>query len=845
MKKSIFKALKQIIVISILVLLIVPQFAFAESGVEEVSISYNGTDNSVTIIADAASYKGAAVIIEISKDEQNTILNITRTNDSGAITHKETIPVDFEGGRYDVTVLTKEKTLSGYFIYPNEESINSALPMISGKESATDLCNALKENADSLAIDMLVFEEIADDVSSIMFAMKPEDDWNTPVEFLNSYNNALAAVYLKKGTAPADVFSKYGAGFDFNVDNYSNLTSQEKPYVDSYLKNADYTSVSVEEAFFEGKAASMVHTSTDWTILVERLADKETAIALDLDKTYLDELYDTEAAYKKFFSELKGDEDITEIRGLFLSVTKACYESEIASGDRIGTLNVSYNENENKVTITGNGASYYGAAAVITISKDEENTLINITRTGNGGSITHNELIPLSFEGGRYEVTVTTKEKTLNGYFIYPSDDSVRNTLPIINAKTSSSELCNALKENADSLAVDMLVFENVADEASVIMFEMRPDGGWRSPSEFLNSYNNALAAVSLNKGTAPAEVFSKYGAGIGIDAEKYNSLTTEKTYVDDYLKNADYTTIFVKDAFYESKAISQVIGAGSWSALLKAITNEENALALDLDKTYFNKLVNADVAYQEFFSELNGNEDITQIRELFLKVTKACYEEENKTVDEPNSSKDFGGGGGGGGISKQPSDSININNPTTEDTGFSDMSNHWAKDAINTLAKSGIIGGFPDGTFKPDESVTRAQFTVMVVRALGIKSEKQCEFTDVSGNSWYMESISAAVNAGIVNGTGDGKFSPDEYIKRQDAFLIIYRAYSELLKSEEKHSFVDGNMISDYAVQAVEALYAADIVKGTDSGELKPLDNTSRAEVATILLRIIEKGEE
>lgn len=504
---------------------------------------------------------------------------------------------------------------------------------------------------------------------------------------------------------------------------------------------------------------------------------------------------------------------------------------------------VSYNGKEKTVTVIANVASYGGAAAIITISKDAGNTIMNITRTDNNGTVTHSEVMPESFGGGRYDVTVATKEKTLMGYFIYPLAESINAVLPIINGKETVSDLCQALKDNANPLAIDMLVFENIAEDVSKIMLAQKPDGGWRESAEFLKSYNNALAAVFLNEGKAPADVFSKYGAAFDFDAGRYTALTAaEKALLDTYLKEANYTLLSVIDAFSEGKAVSQLGASESWGIMREKI--KENEAILNFDTTYFDLLTNTDAAYQDFFSEFTGKESIDTLRELFLKVTESCYNKE-KASGSKSSSKASGGGGVQIPARNNTVPTVPDNNNTTANEEFTDMAEHWAKDAVKSLANRGIIGGFPDGSFKPGESVTRAQFAVMVAKALKLRSGEKCDLTDVQEGSWYAESVSAAVNAGIILGMDDGRFYPDEYIKRQDALLILYRAFGDSLQKMEEKSFIDSEQISDYAREAIDALSAAGIAKGTDTGELKALDNTSRAEIAVMLARVLEAGKE
>lgn len=510
------------------------------------------------------------------------------------------------------------------------------------------------------------------------------------------------------------------------------------------------------------------------------------------------------------------------------------------------TANVSYNGKEKTVTVIANDMGAKGAAAIITISKDEENTIMNIARTDKNGTVTHTEIMPESFGGGRYNVTVATKKKTLEGYFIYPLAESINSVLPIINSKETVSDLCQALKDNSDPLAIDMLIFEEIAEKASKVMFALKPDDGYGSAAIFLESYNNAISAVYLNDGKTPADVFSKYGAAFGFDAGEYQALTdAEKALIDVYLKNADYTLLSVTDTFYEGKAVSQLGAADSWSVMRDKI--EENEETLDFDTTYFDDLKNTDEVYQEFFSEFTGKENIDELRDLFLEVSERCYDKE-KDSGSKSSSKGSGGGGGGGAkisVPKAEIPAVPEKNEQATNAEFADMAEHWAKDAVKSLSQSGIIGGFPDGTFKPDESVTRAQFTVMVAKALKIESDEKSDLSDVLEGSWYEKSVNAAVKAGIIGGMGDGKFCPDEYIKRQDALLILYRAFGEKLEKGEGKTFADSEKISDYAKEAIKHLSAAGIANGTDTGEIMPLDATSRAEVAAMLARILETGRE
>lgn len=511
-------------------------------------------------------------------------------------------------------------------------------------------------------------------------------------------------------------------------------------------------------------------------------------------------------------------------------------------------LNISYSGADKKITLSADICEKENQAVVIKIASDAENTLVTAIRSGEGGAVLHSETMPASFSGGRYDITVSSLDKTVTGYFIYPIEADIESVLPILNGAESDSELTGLMKANADPLAIDMLIFEPIADKAGKIFFSMMPADGLKTATEFLEGYNNSLAAVGLSGGEKADTVLAKYGAAIGVEASIYASLADdEKSALDSYILNADYTKRTVKAVIYDGKAASQIKVADSWSELKAKI--EENSETLNLDTEYFDKVDLKDSVYQEMYSNLSGEEDIEEIREIFYEASKTCYEEENEPVTKP--AKGSGGGGGGAKVSVSLGNNANVGSSSpagSTDTkkSFSDTENHWGKDYIAELAEKGIINGFDDGTFKPDISVTRAEFVTMVVKALGLETVDADEsFSDVKKDSWFFAAVMTANKNGLVNGVADGMFSPDSKISRQDAFVILSRAFKDSLKAGEASDFADNENISEYAKEAAELLSASGIVSGNEKNELRPKDETSRAEVAALISRILALGKE
>lgn len=176
----------------------------------------------------------------------------------------------------------------------------------------------------------------------------------------------------------------------------------------------------------------------------------------------------------------------------------------------------------------------------------------------------------------------------------------------------------------------------------------------------------------------------------------------------------------------------------------------------------------------------------------------------------------------------------------------FNDLKNYsWAGGAVEKLYNDGIINGRGGGIFAPEDFVTRAEFTQMIIKALGFVQEEldYDRFADVSEGDWYSKSVLSAEKLNIVNGISEDLFGADENITRQDAAVIAYRAtrYTPINidSNIEDISFTDQENISDYAQTAVKILKKMGIINGYDDGSYKPLGTATRAEAAVIIYNL------
>ncbi|MBP7863101.1 S-layer homology domain-containing protein [bacterium] len=181
---------------------------------------------------------------------------------------------------------------------------------------------------------------------------------------------------------------------------------------------------------------------------------------------------------------------------------------------------------------------------------------------------------------------------------------------------------------------------------------------------------------------------------------------------------------------------------------------------------------------------------------------------------------------------SEQPTVVVNVTNLP------SDSRNHWAQQYIGMLIDKGTIGGFPDGTFKPDDGISRAQFAAIIVKALGLPTAgRNAEFKDLSDKHWAYKAISSAVEGGLVGGFPDGSFRPEDKITRTQALVILAKALPggngapRLLDR-----YKDGSEVPAWAIPSVAKVAQAGIlVNYPDAFTIRANDNATRAEVAAL----------
>ncbi len=188
----------------------------------------------------------------------------------------------------------------------------------------------------------------------------------------------------------------------------------------------------------------------------------------------------------------------------------------------------------------------------------------------------------------------------------------------------------------------------------------------------------------------------------------------------------------------------------------------------------------------------------------------------------------------------------ICYNNPE-----FTDIGKTWASKDIVYLASRNLIAGKSKNAFDPEARITRAEIVQILANMQGeaVEAGGTAQFTDVDGGEWYGKAVIWAAEAGIISGTGNGRFEPNQPVSRQDLAVILnrydkYSGTNKLKMKAEKISFKDESSISEYAKASVEEMQKAGIIGGSKQGDgyvMNPKGGATRAEFAAMAARYLK----
>ena len=180
---------------------------------------------------------------------------------------------------------------------------------------------------------------------------------------------------------------------------------------------------------------------------------------------------------------------------------------------------------------------------------------------------------------------------------------------------------------------------------------------------------------------------------------------------------------------------------------------------------------------------------------------------------------------------------SLNLNAlAAVEDTGYADIdAGSWYADAVEYVRDNGLMSGTTATTFEPGGTTTRAMLAQILYREAGSPAVSGNDtFTDTQEGAWYADAVLWATQAGVISGYGDGRFGPNDPVSREQIAVILWRyAGSPAAQGED---FADEASISTWAADAVDWARSAGLMTGQEGNRFAPQASATRAETAVIL---------
>lgn len=488
------------------------------------------------------------------------------------------------------------------------------------------------------------------------------------------------------------------------------------------------------------------------------------------------------------------------------------------------------------------------------------------------GAFSYQFIMPDNAAYGKYAVYVSDGVADSDGFMYYNTSDA-DSLIPYLNSRTTAASLADAIATSAATLGIDKdseIYKANSSSAANILVSGLMP---FVDSTDFYNDYHGALSLAAI-RGAARSTIENllvKYETNLDIDYSDYSSLSDgHKSELCSVLSGIDvaaelkYIKQEGKEVSYENLldrtiALCAVRLAGNWLDIKKEmLTDYSDVLSyIVTSNSSYKQSMEADV-----FARLakTGNfSTIKTLKESFNSAvsyvlsqntgtqTQLPQRPQGGTVSLPSSSVIPGNeyDAPAGGETSEVRTSLSAPVLSEAKANYSDLhESDWEYKAVSTLGGNNIISGYTDGSYRPDNMITRAEFTKLIASAFSV-SAQEIEFDDVDKDDWFYPYVSVTAGAGIIQGY-DGRFNPNANITREDAALIIYRLSSKLGKNYiGSANFGDINDVSLYALTAVMGLGNAGIVNGDKDMKFNPKNNLTRAEAAQLIFNFVGKLSE
>jgi len=417
----------------------------------------------------------------------------------------------------------------------------------------------------------------------------------------------------------------------------------------------------------------------------------------------------------------------------------------------------------------------------------------------------------------------------------------------------SSSAVFTVLEEKAKFMGINLSLYA-IADIAKVaeIMFNDQTRVNFNGTDELqkmINFIDECMLIEILNGENADQisldyiSRFIKENENLAQVKGLYTRIKSEykKNVLNDII-SANFGTYAELEQLLENSIVLNAFNYTDTNAdeLYKILSDSKNITVPKLDLTNLNSWGYADK--MTAVTGLSAKKYVT-IKELNNALINDI--ERNTIINAPS-----GGGGGGGGSGNGSSKEAIETVPAQGVIPYTDTKEYaWAEEALYALTQIGVIAGYENGEFRPQNKITRAEFVKIIVSCFFKEAVTiDCPFKDVDEDKWYAPYIKTALANGIISGVSETEFCPEKYITRQDMAVVLYNtAYAIDFDMDriDKAGISDENTISDYAKNAVFALKNIAVINGYEDGSFKPLNNANRAETVQMIYNfLMKKGE-
>ncbi|MCU6790974.1 NEAT domain-containing protein [Paenibacillus sp. WQ 127069] len=376
-------------------------------------------------------------------------------------------------------------------------------------------------------------------------------------------------------------------------------------------------------------------------------------------------------------------------------------------------------------------------------------------------------------------------------------------------------------EEHTFKLEFDKVIAVNVPDDSTTPTTPTTPGTGTSG------SGSSGGGGSGGGSGTVPSTlVDGKYSMNLTI----FKSGTDEKSIIQDYV---------------QSPGIVRVIGGKQYVSFIikqsKKITEmkmEQNGSLSEVSVLSKDELKNTrEIEYEvkDLSARSKGTVKLAQtaVNDVQSFDVEIAYDKSSMTAIDQNATLTS--------ITESGQPTVN---PTAGQIALSDIQNHWSKAAIGRALALGIVTGYEDGSFRPDGEINRAEFTVMISRALKLEGKAtELTFADLSSiPAWVKPHLAQTVGAGIITSYEDQTFRADRKISRSEIAVMIGRALK--LPSDEKEtlSFADAEQVPSWARAYVAAAAKQGIINGRDNNLFAPHASATRAEAVTLIGKLLDQ---